>query len=628
MKLAWWVAAGTSFTAAVPLTETFTRRRMVAGNNFGIPGQNATFDYVVVGGGTGGLAVAYRLAEDGTKTVAVIEAGGFYEIENGNTSVVPAYNQDYNNITPDSQWDAPLVDWGFLTTPQAGAQDQVFHYGRGKMLGGCSAENAMNYNRPTIGSLQAWADAVNDTSYTWDQFLPYFEGSINYSNPNMSIRAPNSTVPYVDPTNQSGNPLEVSFPNFATPLSSWAQQAFRELGIVDVHDLISGQLIGSQYSPLTLNPKDQSRSSSQTSFLDAAFEESDVNKGNLKIYTHTLAQKVLFDNSKTAYGITVQSGPPAAPTFTLTARNEIVVAAGAFQSPQLLMVSGVGPAEILTRHSIPIIADRPGVGQNMWDHVVLSIGQQVSVETYGRLMNRTTAAEAELDYAINQGGILTNDQSDYLGWEKLPAASRTKFSNSTSSDLSAFPADWPEVEYEISSAPFGTPPFSTPENPIDVGYLQPVLLTPLSRGNVSILSASMADPPIISPNWLTHPTDQEVAVATLKRGREFFNTSAIAPILIGEELLPGQDLPVGSSDEEILAYLQMNIGFNWHASCTCKMGRADDEMAVVDSRARVLGVNGLRVVDASAFPFLPPGHPQATVYALAEKIAADILASR
>lgn len=108
----------------------------VAGNNFGIPGQNATYDYVVVGGGTGGLAVAYRLAEDGTKTVAVIEAGGFYEVENGNTSVVPAYNQQYNYITPDSQWDAPLVDWGFLTTPQAGAESQVFHYGRGKMLGG------------------------------------------------------------------------------------------------------------------------------------------------------------------------------------------------------------------------------------------------------------------------------------------------------------------------------------------------------------------------------------------------------------------------------------------------------------------------------------------------------------
>lgn len=108
----------------------------VPGSHFGLPAQNATFDYVVVGGGTGGLAIAYRLAENGKYSVAVIEAGGFYEVENGNTSVVPAYNQDYNYITPDSQWDAPLVDWGFLTSPQAGAMGQRFHYGRGKMLGG------------------------------------------------------------------------------------------------------------------------------------------------------------------------------------------------------------------------------------------------------------------------------------------------------------------------------------------------------------------------------------------------------------------------------------------------------------------------------------------------------------
>jgi choline dehydrogenase len=136
MKSTLWITASISSATVAPYADAFTRQQTVAGNNFGIPGQNATYDYVVVGGGTAGLAIAYRLAEDGTKTVAVVEAGGFYEIENGNQSVVPTYNQDYNYITPDSRWDAPLVDWGFLTTPQAGTQGQVFHYGRGKMLGG------------------------------------------------------------------------------------------------------------------------------------------------------------------------------------------------------------------------------------------------------------------------------------------------------------------------------------------------------------------------------------------------------------------------------------------------------------------------------------------------------------
>ena len=135
MRSALWVAASANSIAAAQFSSS-TRQQVVAGNNVGIPGQNATYDYVVVGSGTGGLAVAHRLAKDGTKTVAVVEAGRFYEIENGNTSVVPAYNQDYNYITANSQWDEPLVDWGFLTAPQAGAQNQVFHYGRGNMLGG------------------------------------------------------------------------------------------------------------------------------------------------------------------------------------------------------------------------------------------------------------------------------------------------------------------------------------------------------------------------------------------------------------------------------------------------------------------------------------------------------------
>jgi choline dehydrogenase len=238
-------------------------------------------------------------------------------------------------------------------------------------------------------------------------------------------------------------------------------------------------------------------------------------------------------------------------------------------------------------------------------------------------MNSTYALSAEEAYAQHQQGILTNGMSDYLGWERLPSS---LLLNTTLAALDkAFPKDWPHVEHEVSSAPFGTPSFSTPEEPIDVGYIQPVLLTPFSRGNISISSADTNDAPLINPNWLTHPIEQSVAVAAFKRARALFNTSSIAPILIGPELLPGQDLPFNSIDTDILGYLQANIGFNWHASCTCKMGRQDDEMAVLDSQARVRDVRGLRVFDASSFPILTPGHPQAVVYALAEKIAADII---
>jgi choline dehydrogenase len=484
----------------------------------------------------------------------------------------------------------------------------------------------MNYNRATVGTMQMWAHAVNDSSYTWDNFLPYYQRSVNYTAPDMSIRASNSTVPKLQSPNETGGPLQLSFPHWATPLASWAQLAFRELGVQDVPSLIEGQLIGSQYSPLTLDPTDQSRSSSQTAYQQAAL---DSGRQNLKIYTHSLAKRVLFDQNKTATGVVVKSGP-APVDYVLSAKEEVILSAGAFQSPQLLMVSGVGPAAQLAAHNICVVADRPGVGQNMWDHVVLSVGRQVDVATYGQLMNTTLAAEAERAYR-NGTGILTNDQSDYLGWEKLPSSYRTAFTAATRQDLSEFPDDWPEIEYEISSAPFGTPSFSTPQNPIDVGYIQPILIAPLSRGNVSISSADMSDPPIINPNWLTHPTDQQVAVAALKRSRDIWNATSFDPIRMrGEELTPGPDLPSDDDDDDdevILRFLQLHVGFNWHASCTCKMGRGGDVMAVVDSRARVFGVGGLRVVDASAFAVLPPGHPQGMVYALAEKIAGDVLSS-
>lgn len=271
----------------------------------------------------------------------------------------------------------------------------------------------MNYNRATVGSIKWWAKAVNDSSYLWDDFLPHYKKSINYSEPNMEFRASNATVPAVIGADYSSSPgpLQVSSPNWATPVASWGQLAFRELGIEDVHSLIEGELIGSQYSPLTENP-DQSRSSSQTSYLNAAFESG---RQNLVVYTHTMAKQILFDSNKTATGVVVQSGPS---NYTLSARKEVILSAGAFQSPQLLMVSGVGLASTLAQHNIPLVSDLPGVGQNMWDHVVLSVGRRVSVETYGRLMNTTLATAAKAAYA-NGTGILTNDQSDYLGWEKL-----------------------------------------------------------------------------------------------------------------------------------------------------------------------------------------------------------------
>ena len=229
-----------------------------------------------------------------------------------------------------------------------------------------------------------------------------------------------------------------------------------------------------------------------------------------------------------------------------------------------------------------------------------------------------------VDYTTAQEGPLTNPVADLLGWEKVPQSLRSNFSSGTQEALSQFPADWPEIEYISASGyvgDFGDLFLDQPKDGPQYATILGTLVAPLSRGTVTLASANAADLPLIDPNWLTDPTDQEVAVAVYKRVRAAFASKFMQPVLIGEEYFPG---PAVQSDADILNTIMSTVQTVWHASVTCRMGRIDDPNAVVDSRARVLGVQGVRVVDASAFALLPPGHPQSTIYMLAEKIADDI----
>jgi len=292
------------------------------------------------------------------------------------------------------------------------------------------------------------------------------------------------------------------------------------------------------------------------------------------------------------------------------------------------MVSGIGPRHELQKHGIPVLLERPGVGQSMQDHVFFGPTWRVNVQTLTRIANDLLYVGAQFagPYALKQEGPLTNPVCDFLGWEKLP---RDLLSAEAEAVLdAAFPPDWPEMEY--LSAPGYVGDFSNllTTQPKD-GYMYATILgglvAPLSRGSVTLRSADMRDPPRIDPNWLTDRTDVAVALGIYKRLREAFDTDSMQDVLVGEdEYFPGPDV---ETDDEILEVIRATVHTIWHASCTCRMGKADDPWAVVDADARVIGVRGLRVVDASAFALLPPGHPQSTVYALAEKIAAEILVS-
>lgn len=541
------------------MSVTATAQQLL-GNFFGRPGSDATYDYVVVGGGNAGLTIAYRLAQDGTKNVAVVEAGGFADFENGNTTSVPAYCVQYGAFDPASATTFPLVDWGFVTAPQAGLNNRTLHYGRGKMLGGSSSENAMIYNRGTIGSYQVWADAVDDQSWTFENLLPYFANGVNLTlpNPDNSERAANaSNIPLpanAAAYNQSGGPLHISYPNFALPFGSWVALAMEELGFPTQQDFISGNLLGAQYAPVTVAPESQTRDDSQTAFLQTAIENGLT---NLKGYTHTLAKQILFSDNNTATGVQVVSGN--GDPYVLSARSEVILSAGAFQSPQLLMVSGVGPKEQLDEFNITVLADRPGVGQNMWDHLDFGPSYYINAQGYTLVPSAENDAAVQ-QYLSNRTGFLTSPGVDWIGWEKLPAENRVNFTNAINSELDQFPADWPEIEYEITEAPLAASSRVT-------GTIIAIPVSPLSRGTVSIVSNDTSDLPVIDPNWLTSETDIQVAIQAFKRARAMLQTSAIQPILLGEEVSPGSNV---TTDDEIYEWIKNNAYMNWHASCTCK----------------------------------------------------------
>ena len=473
--------------------------------------------------------------------------------------------------------------------------------------------------------MQKWADVTGDQSYTWDNLLPFYLKSCNYTPFNQSLY--NSTILPQDPGvfDAAGGPLHVSFSNYADAFGTWAQKGFTGVGMHVLNGLNAGVLNGSAYSTLTIDPRDGYRSSSESSFLQAALQ----NGTAPMIYTNSLARKILF-NGTTATGVLVTTaGSYGTPdlNFTLTARKEVIISAGVFQSPQLLMVSGIGPQATLQKYGIQVIKDLAGVGQNMWDHVLFGANRRVNVLTASASLNNPViAAKAVAQFRANGSGSLAAFGAGYYGWEKIPPPYRSNLSSTALAALATFPSDWPELEWLPISAYLGYQTNRQTEDPRD-GYnyatINPGIIAPLSRGNVTIASADMTDPPILNPNWLSDPTDQELAVESFKRSREIWSVLERYNVTVGtDEYLPGLNV---TSDADILTYISKSFMTIYHAAATCKMGRANDTMAVIDGRARVYGTQNLRVVDASSFPFLPPGHPQATIYALAEKIAADIL---
>jgi len=436
--------------------------------------------------------------------------------------------------------------------------------------------------------------------------------SFSFTPPDSRYRAENATVNYTLSTfDKPGGPVHLSYPKYAQPISSYGAEGYAKAGMKAAAGFLDGNMLGYGHWPFTLRAEDSTRSSTESAFLSRT-----ATRTSLKIYQSCMARNLLFDENKRAIGVnvTVAGTKP----FVLKARKEVIVSSGFINSPHLLMVSGVGPRENLERYNIPVISDLPGVGQNLRDTPALG-GVVHSTNVPGRSAFTRDASSfnnAVQGYLTNGSGPLSSPASDFVAWERFPKAFTTNMSQSTLDYLESLPSDWPNVEYPLQAAVRTS---TAGQAATDTGVIGILLTSASSKGNVTIQSADNTIAPIVHIGWLDSKEDQEMAVAAFRRAR----TIAASVSVLGDEIAPGANV---TTDDQILEYIKTKgMSAIHHGTSTCAMGKKVSDGAVVDSKARVFGVTGLRVVDASSLPFQAPGHSQGVTYAHAEKLAQDII---
>lgn len=404
--------------------------------------------------------------------------------------------------------------------------------------------------------------------------------------------------------------MHLSYPKYAQPISSFGPQAYSAAGFKAANGFLDGDLLGYGYWPFTLRPEDSTRSSTESAFLSRT-----AARTSLKIYQSCMARNILFDDSKRAIGVnvTVAGRRP----FVLQARKEVILFGGVINSPHLLMVSGIGPRAGLEKYNIPLISDLSGVGQNLFDTPALGgvIHSSIVPGRSAWTRNAESFNDAVESYLKNGSGPLSSPASDFAAWDKFSEEYTKNMSQSTQDYLEQLPSDWPNVEYVLQAAE-RVLSATTSSN---TGVVGAILTSASSRGNITIQSVDNTVAPIVHIGWLDSKEDQEMAIAAYRRAR----TIASGVSAFGPEIAPGANV---TTDVQLLDYIRTKgMGAVHHAAGTCAMGRDASSGAVVDSKARVFGVKGLRIIDASALPFGAPGHTQGVTYAHAEKLAQDVI---
>jgi choline dehydrogenase len=535
----------------------------------------AVFDYVIVGAGTAGCLLANRLTKDGTKRVLLIEAGrrdDYHWIH-----IPVGYLYCIGNAR---------TDWLYRTEADAGLNGRQLRYPRGKTLGGCSSINGMIYMRGQARDYDGWAQATGDADWTWDNCLPYFKKHEDH-------------YKGADAMHGAGGEWRVERQRLRWDVLDAFAAAAQQAGIPHTEDFNRGSNEGVGY--FQVNQKNGWRWNTAKAFLRPTC----YGRPNFEMWTSAhvtrLRIEVQGDGSKRCTGAQVWNGQEM---VEVAATQEVILAAGSIGSPQILQLSGIGSAQLLHSVGIPLVHELPGVGENLQDHLqIRAVFKVDGVKTLNTLANSWWGKlKIGAEYALSRSGPMSMAPS------QLGAFTRS------SPEL-----PYPNIEYHVQ--PLSLDAFGEPLHGFNAFTASVCNLNPTSRGWVRIRSAKFEDAPAIAPNYLSTEEDRKVAADSLRVTRRIAAQPALAkykPV----EWKPG---PQYQSDEE-LARLAGDIATTiFHPVGTTRMGRDEDPMAVLDSRLRVRGIAGLRVVDAGAMPAITSGNTNSPTLMIAEKAAGWIV---
>ncbi|MDP1792421.1 MAG: GMC family oxidoreductase N-terminal domain-containing protein [Methylibium sp.] len=530
-----------------------------------------TFDYVIIGGGTAGCLLANRLSADPAKRVLLLEAGGRDDYHWIHIPV--GYLHCIGN---------PRTDWLYQTEPDPGLNGRSLRYPRGKVLGGCSSINGMIYMRGQSRDYDHWAAVTGDDGWRWDACLPVFKQHEDHHGG-------------ADEMHGAGGEWRVEKQRLRWDVLEAFAQAAQQAGIPASADFNRGNNEGVGY--FEVNQRAGWRWNTAKAFLRPTC----YGRPNFEMWTGVQVTRLLVERGAggalRCTGCEVQT--PHGPE-TVRASAEVLLSAGAVGSPQLLQLSGLGPAALLQQHGIPVEHDLPGVGENLQDHLqIRAVFKLQGVPTLNTLSASWWGkARIGLEYAFKRTGPMSMAPSQ-LG----------AFTRSSPEHV------WPNLEYHVQ--PLSLEAFGEPLHRFDAFTASVCNLNPTSRGAIRIRSPRFEDAPLIAPRYLSTEADRQVAADSLRVTRRIAAQPALAKYR-PEEVKPGLQF---QTDAE-LARLAGDIGTTiFHPVGTCRMGRDDDPQAVVDARLRVRGVAGLRVVDASVMPTITSGNTNSPTLMIAEKAA-------